>query len=364
MKQFPSFAAAVIAACLSLAVSCCAPIAPGARTDADTPILIMSWNVLSLFDPVDDGDEYAEYSVDRGTWSEAKYRARLDALAEVILRAGDSGRRGPPGPDILCLVEIEKKSILDDLAKGPLARCGYRHRAFAKAEGSAIGLGILSRLPLEGARAWGLDLGGGRERPILEARFSKSGQPFAVLVNHWKSKLEGAEVTEASRIESARLLSRIVAEGKATSPGLVAIACGDFNESPDEQARVGGRYPTAFMPAAATVPGSVGLAGRGSLAAADVDNNEPIGSFIGFSPWDDSEGYSYSYRGNRERIDGFVLSPELLDGRGLDYLDFEVLDKGLVDDTGAPIPWSNSKASGWSDHLPILLEIVARGAGS
>jgi endonuclease/exonuclease/phosphatase family metal-dependent hydrolase len=364
MKQFPSLAASAMAIFLSLAVSCCSPIAPDAKAGNGEPLLIMSWNVLSLFDPIDDGDEYAEYSVERGTWSEARYRARLSALAEVILRAGDSARRGPPGPDILCLVEIEKKSILDDLAKGPLAKCGYRHRAFAKAEGSAIGLGILSRLPLESARAWGLVLGGGRERPILEARFSKSGQPFAVLVNHWKSKLEGAEVTEASRIESARLLSRIVAEGKAGSPGLVAVACGDFNENPDEQARIGGRYQTAFMPAAVAVPGSVGLAGRGSLVAAEAADIEAIGSFVGFSPWDDSEGYSYSHRGNRERIDGFVLSPELLDGRGLDYLGFEVLDEGLVDDSGVPIPWSNFKASGWSDHLPILLELVERGIGS
>ena len=167
MKQ-PSFAiAAPVAACLSLLISCCSPLAPGGRAAGADPILLMSWNVLSLFDPIDDGDEYAEYSVERGTWNEARYRARLDALAGAVLKAKPAGRQGPSGPDILCLVEIEKKSILDDLAKGPLSKCGYRFRAFAKAEGSAIGLGLLSRLPIESARAWGLDLGKGRERPIL-----------------------------------------------------------------------------------------------------------------------------------------------------------------------------------------------------
>ena len=90
---------------------------------------------------------------------------------------------------------------------------------------------------------------------------------------------------------------------------------------------------------------------------------EPIESFVAFSPWDDSKGYSYMHRGLRERIDGFVLSPGLLDGRGLDYRGFGVLSEGLVDDKGAPIAWSNAKASGWSDHLPIVLEVIARGTG-
>ena len=147
--------------------------------------------------------------------------------------------------------------------------------------------------------------------------------------------------------------------------GLAVVACGDFNESPDEHARVGGRYPTAFMPATAddAAPGSIGLAGRASLGPSSPEAKiglSKVGGFTAFSPWDDSEGYSYVHRGNRERIDGFVLSPEFLDGPGLEYLGFRVLDEGLVDDKGAPIPWSNSRATGWSDHLPILLEIIAR----
>ncbi|HUX37400.1 MAG TPA: endonuclease/exonuclease/phosphatase family protein [Rectinemataceae bacterium] len=366
MKHRHFRVAAPAAAVLSLFVSCCSPFA---SSESEGPLLVMSWNVLSLFDPIDDGSEYSGFSVAKGSWGEAKYRGRIEAIGKVVLGVRPSAPSGPPGPDILCLVEIEKKSILEDLAKGPLAKCGYRWSAFAKVEGSPIGLGILSRLPMEAARAWGLDVGGrGRERPILEALFSRSGRPFAILLNHWKSKLEGAEATEASRIESARLLSSVAGAAKASSPGLAIVACGDFNEGPTEHELAGRRYATAFMPvgAADAFSGSIGLAGRRSLSAvaglasASSPGPGPAG-FVAFSPWDDSDEYSYVHRGVRERIDGFVLSPDLLDGEGLEYRAFRVLKKGLVDEEGVPIPWSNATAKGWSDHLPILLELSAMG---
>ncbi len=91
MKQLQSIAAAAcVAAGLSLLVSCCSPTESSARARAESTLLVMSWNVLSLFDAVDDGTEYSEYSIERGSWSEARYRARLEALAGVILRAREA----------------------------------------------------------------------------------------------------------------------------------------------------------------------------------------------------------------------------------------------------------------------------------
>jgi hypothetical protein len=75
-----------------------------------------------------------------------------------------------------------------------------------------------------------------------------------------------------------------------------------------------------------------------------------------FSPWEESGGYSYSYRGSRERLDGFLLSPGLLDGEGLSYSAFAAASaRFLVDSEGSPIAWPGSGSAGYSDHLPVSL---------
>ncbi|MEI6386736.1 MAG: endonuclease/exonuclease/phosphatase family protein [Spirochaetota bacterium] len=352
MKRHKAPRIAALSALLFLAfpwlLSCCTPYS---AAQGGQGLRIMSWNVLSLFDGLDDGNEYSGFSVARGEWSEAKYRARLDLIANVILRAGATG--GKPGPDICCLVEIEKKSVLDDLAGGPLSKAGYRYRAFAAAKGSPIGVGILSRQPLADAKAWGLSYGERAGRPVLEARVERPGGDLVIFLCHWKSKLEGAEKTEAERREAARLLGDLFKKHYAEQTTVSVIACGDFNENPDESARTGGRYGTAFErdPGAAGKGDAIILGSRSATLAAS-----PPGSTL-YSPWDDVESYSYSYKGNRERIDGFVLGPSLLDGHGLDYAAFRVLGEGLMDSSGNPIPWSRKTGTGWSDHLPILLEL-------
>jgi endonuclease/exonuclease/phosphatase family metal-dependent hydrolase len=337
---------------VAFAMSCCSPFQASRR---DAPLLVMSWNVLSLFDAVEDGNEYADFSIERGLWGEARYLSRLELVSKVILATRVASGGAKPGPDIVCLVEIEKESVLADLANGPLAAAAYRYRSFAKAEGSPIGVGILSRVPITEARAFGLSTGKRSERPILEARFEVAGKPLVAFLCHWKSKLEGAEATEATRRESAALLARLFS---AAGPDQSAFACGDFNENPDEYARVGRRYATAFMPVekAGSTSGAILLGDREAVLAAAP----PLQ--VLFSPWAGADGYSYVHKGVEERIDGFLLGAGLVDGKGLEYRSFAVFDgAGIVDSAGRPIPWSNASASGWSDHLPILLELAELG---
>ncbi|MDP3179643.1 MAG: hypothetical protein Q8M76_17175, partial [Spirochaetaceae bacterium] len=83
-----------------------------------------------------------------------------------------------------------------------------------------------------------------------------------------------------------------------------------------------------------------------------------------FSPWGESGGYSYSYRGERSRLDGFLLSPGLVDGAGLAYRAFSVVDEPfLMNGAGDPTPWSTAASAGFSDHLPILLVLDLVPAG-
>jgi hypothetical protein len=244
----------------------------------------------------------------------------------------------------------------------------------APAEGSPINNGILTRLPVRCVRAHALasdaGKGGAPGRKLLEAELEAGGLPLVVLVCHWKSKLEGAALTEGARREAAALVRGIVSRRIAGGRAAVLV-CGDFNESPDEYIRAGRRYPTALMPAGEPKADLDGAVPRLLLTTRRAEAGWREGEIILFSPWGESQGFSYAFRDERARIDGFLLSPALVagmspgeKGAGLRYASFSVMDSAfLLDTAGMPRPWSSATATGYSDHLPILLSLEMPGPG-
>ncbi|MGO8692115.1 MAG: endonuclease/exonuclease/phosphatase family protein [Rectinemataceae bacterium] len=361
---FPAVLAA--AGTLFLFVSCadsCSSPSGGVAESRGRSIAVMSYNVLSLFDPVDDGVEYEEFSVAKGTWDETRYRRRLDNLAKVVLEGAREELSGGV-PDLVCLLEVEKPRVLEDLRSGPLKSAGYRYAAMAPAPGAAVNIGLLSRLPIVALHSHTVSgpPAAHAERNMLEATLDIDGSELALLICHWKSKLEGAEETEDERRQEAALVESRVRALLASDPGAAILICGDFNENPDEYLRVGKRYATALMPAAESAAPDAGrllvgseLPGVGADSAGAAEAGvEPVL----YSPWIESDGFSYAYKGMRERIDGFLLSAGLLGGGGLSYRGFSVVDAPfLLDSSGIPRKWSNFSGSGYSDHLPIMIGI-------
>jgi endonuclease/exonuclease/phosphatase family metal-dependent hydrolase len=322
--------------------------------------------VKSLFDAVDDGAEFPEFSVAKGKWDEARYKIRLANVAAAVLASVPKGG-SLPGPDLLCFEEIENEKVLEALRTGPLAAARYRYAAIAPAEGGPFSVCALSRLPiLTSSCHYAATPAGRAGRDLLELELDAGGRHLVVLACHWKSKSEGAEVTEEARREAAALVRGRVAARVAVDPGAEVIVCGDLNESPDEYLRIGKRYATALMPveeltdAPGTSSGGASSAGAKSahlLVASNAARTVPYnGEIVLYSPWAEVGGYSYSFRGSRDCIDNFLLSPGLLDASGLSYKSFAASDaEFLVDSEGTPIAWPGSGASGYSDHLPILL---------
>jgi endonuclease/exonuclease/phosphatase family metal-dependent hydrolase len=339
--------------CLS-ASTCASPLGNGRNRS----VSIVAYNVKSLFDSVDDGPEFAEFSVAKGKWDDARYKIRLSKVAEAVLAAPASEEgSSAKGPDILCLEEIENEGVLEALRSGPLAAAGYGYAAIAPAEGGPFSVCALSRLPILSVSCHSASTPEGRAgRDVLELEVDAHGRKLVVMACHWKSKSgSGAEGTEEARRADAALVRGRLNARLAADPAAEILVCGDFNESPDEYLRVKKRYATAFMPAeqaAAALPERL-------LVASSADDALPLGGeAVLFSPWEEGGGYSYSYRGNRERIDGFLLSPGLLDGSGLRYKSFSVVDADfLLDEEGAPIAWPGTGATGYSDHLPIFLSL-------
>lgn len=347
------------AACAALAVFSLCSSRCSVLELPTSSVTILSYNLQTLFDDRDDGAEFPGWSVAKGQWDSAGYKCRLNNFARAIRAAV------PGGPDVIVLQEAENRRVADDLAG--LLPGSYPTRAVAGDDGQALRIVLLSRLPLLEARAHSVltDPGkpSGELRPLLEAVLDAKGVRLTVLAAHWKSKLGGAEETEPLRRAQAGLAARRIAEILSEDPAAEVILAGDLNESPDEWARISGAYPTALLPAEAAV-GAAAYEDR-LLIAGTVDGAGRTADGVAlWSPWAEYGGWSYFYDGNEERIDNLLLAPGLLDDKGLSFRSFSAEPPPeLLTEEGLPREWDVGDREGYSDHLPIRVEL-ARSGGS
>lgn len=316
----------------------------------------MSYNLQTLFDPVDQGGEYAEYSVKNGEWDRARYGKRLAALSSAILAAtvpdGPGARHGK-GPDIIVVQEAENETVLRDLAK---AVGEYQYIVVSPHEDATLACGVLSRFPPTSAKAHRVRPPDGGPssvpRHVLDVELDIDGRRLLVVAAHLKSKLGGAVETEPERRAAADFIRLLIGARLRQDPSLAVIVAGDFNENPDEFIRVGGAYPTAMMDPDTQEGTRINIAS--STAQACID---PL---VLYCPWEDAGGYSYRYQETEEQIDQLLLSPALVSGGDCPFT-FTAFSSAppefLVDTSGTPIRWSQQNANGYSDHLPIRVHL-------
>ncbi len=325
---------------------------------ASGSVAIMSYNLQTLFDPVDHGGEYEEFRVSSGAWSEALYKTRLAALASAITAASVPGGAGK-GPDVLVVQEAENDRVLRDLAE---AAGGYQYLASSPDEDANLGCGVLSRYPITAVRAHRIRKPDGAPssvpRYLLEVELDVEGRRLLVLAAHLKSKLGGAEETEAERRAATAFASMLVGTRLADDPSLAVVIAGDFNENPDEFERVGRAYPTALMaPDAGPGPWLL-ISGNREIFGTGNDSALVAPAPVLYCPWEDGGGYSYRYQGECERIDQLLLSPGLVSGDDCP-LGFQAFSaeppEFAVDAEGNPLGWNARSGSGYSDHLPIRI---------
>ena len=340
-------AAGAAMAALALSSSRCAFV----DLPRDT-VNILSYNLQTLFDDRDDGVEFSGWSVAGGQWDADGYRTRLRNLTNAIKA------EAPGGPDIVILQEVENLAVAEALAD--LLPGSWPTRLVSGGEGTALRCAVLSRFPAVSARAHSVrHVSGVRAeqlRPLLEVVLDVDGTKLTILAAHWKSKLGGAEATEPARRAQAALAVRRIGEILAEDPSAEVLLAGDLNENPDEWLRTGGAWPTALLPAECA-----SLAGDWPdriLIAADPGSAglTPAGLAL-WSPWEEG-GWSYVYDGVEERIDNMLLAPGLLDARGLTFRGFSAdPPTDLLTESGYPRPWDSRSREGYSDHLPLLLEL-------
>jgi len=339
-----------------LALACCAACSEAmgekAPDNAGT-ITLMTWNVNNLFDEKDNGYEYAEFLESAG-WSNEKYLGRVNAVSAAI------GNIQPP-PDIIMFQEIESLKIIEDIAAS--LRGGYGWSHFSANPGAALGLGIMSRLPISQAMAHSITINGvTAPRPVLEARIKTAEGEFVVFVCHWKSKLGGDEITEAVRRSSARVILRRTRELWENEPQIGVIAAGDLNENHDEFFRQSAKIISALLPDDSFCASAVGeqkdfIVISGNKPPSPVHFSQE--TIVLFSPWyGDLEKGSYYYKRDWETIDHFLISGQFFDGAGWEYEKAETADfSPFVNSSGVPVSYNVRTGAGLSDHLPLLLTL-------
>ena len=320
---------------------CCAILifCSGCRlSDQIMTATIMSWNVQNIFDGIDDGNEYPEFDPGSGKWNERLYIRRLDRIGSVITQVS---------PDILVLQELEKAKILDDLSGGPLKGRGY-HYALAVDGMNIIRCGILSRYPIANVRV--VEIGFWRSyplRPVLSFSVHLPGEILKIIAVHWKSPRGGREWTEGARYHEATILHNMVTVMLKHNPGQKILIIGDFNTPGDGQ----------FLPAALAPPDVKQAAlHRTPIAAFSYDDDSRI---LLFDP-EPSSGPpgTYYYQNNWDRPDRALLSPSFLSGQGWQFQDCRIPDyPELLNAFGEPNRWQTYKEEGYSDHLPLIIEL-------
>jgi endonuclease/exonuclease/phosphatase family metal-dependent hydrolase len=339
-----------------LALSGCSASESGV-TENTGIITLMTWNVNNLFDGVDNGYEYDEFLQSAG-WSREKYKGRINAISDAVGRLSHQ-------PDILMFQEIESLVILENLALSLPKNYSWSH--FANNPGAAVGLGLLSRLPLTETKTHSITINGETTpRPVLEARVQTEEGDFILFVCHWKSKLGGDDVTESVRRSSVRVILRRIREIYETEPETGFIIAGDLNENHDEFYRQAAGAICALIPDDSYCVKLSNVKTEGQKDFFVISGNKPPEpvhfpqeAITLFSPWmRDLESGSYFYKYNWETIDHFLISGHFFNNSGWEYEKVIIANfEPFTNSSGIPVSYNAKTGLGMSDHLPLLLTI-------
>jgi len=316
-------------------------------------VRIMFYNVENLFDTIDDtlreDDEFLPSGVRR--WNQSRYKKKLGSIYKTIIAAGDWS---PPALVGLC--EIENRKVLEDLAYGTyLSNSGYGiiHEESPDERGIDVGLifrkdmvnviGYRSLIPSTVRKE---DF---RTRSVLYAKCEILTDTIHLLINHWPSRRGGVLAGESMRNEIAVMIRSVADSLDRISGGhSKVIIIGDFNCSPEDPVMSIVTVQKDTGETAGTPP-PVNLTGTGDLA----------------------DPGTYRYLGTWEQLDQVIVSDWLLnspDGLVTGNRHFRIFKPDFLLENDPKYPGMTTFPTykgymyrgGFSDHLPVLLDLIPR----
>jgi exonuclease III len=312
------------------------------------PVRLMFYNVENLFDIYDDtlkeDDDFLPGGLMR--WNLTRYIKKINSIYKTIVAAG-----GWNPPAIVAFCEVENRKVLEDLVYGTyLSKYDYGIIHEESPDTRGIDVCLIYRknvVDIIDYRYW-IPSEISREkftsRSILYTRLAVNSDTVHLIVNHWPSRRGGVLAMEDLRmIIAAMVRAKVDSLIDKSSTGAKIIIAGDFNSIPDDPEM---KSLTASHDSAISLVNlSVGPAAKG------------LGS--------------YRYMGTWEMIDQILVSAGLLtcdQGLYTDSNQFSIFktDFLLRRDPKYPglSPLSTYRGyryqGGFSDHLPVLLDLKLR----
>jgi predicted extracellular nuclease len=316
-------------------------------TDIDF-VRLMFYNVENLFDIYDDtltdDDEFLPGGLRR--WNYKRYNTKINSLYKTIIAAGEW-----QPPAIIAFCEVENRKVLEDLIyKTNLSKYKYDivHEDSPDERGidvaliyrkeivKLVGSSYLKTLAVTGT--------GFRTRDVLYTSFLINNDTVHLFVNHWPSRRGGVLAGQPQRMKIAAMVRSKIDSLNSKSHGKARIIItGDFNATPDDEV----------------------------MSILTEKNEESNGSMLNLSERLPPGSGTYRYKGTWEIIDQFIVSDQLLNKRAAIFTDHDnlrIFSSGflLKKDLNYPGLSPNSTyygyryQGGYSDHLPVLLDLMLR----
>lgn len=308
---------------------------------------VMEYNVENLFDCRHDSlKQDKEFLPDspRG-WNQTRYNEKLKNIAQVVMAAGNE-----QVPDLVGLCEVENEYCVKGLVShSPLREAGYKYAMTDSPDERGIDVVLLYQpatfrcIHTQTIRIPNQVIDRRPTRDILHVTGRVvSGDTLDVFVCHLPSRSGGEKETEPYRLFTAGYLRRAADSVMAVRQSPNVIIMGDFNDYPSNRS-------------IAEVVGAVKP--EGEIEARTL-----------YNLMDGKPDGTYRYRGEWGTLDQMIVSGYLLEGNPRIHTSYKaacILRYPFLleedDRYGGDIPFRTYKGmkyhGGYSDHLPVLLEL-------
>lgn len=207
-------------------------------------LTVAFYNLENLFDTLNDAytndDDFLPNSEKK--WTAKRYQNKLRKLGKAISEIGHttSGR----SPVMVGLAEVENKRVVDDLVASKfLKNDAYSLVHYDSPDERGIDVALIydsSTFTVEHSEVFSLQLfyeDGEIDytRDILMVSGFLNDEKIYVLVNHWPSRREGTEISEAKRLIASNKVIEITDGIKSRDENAKIIVMGDFNDNPNNK---------------------------------------------------------------------------------------------------------------------------------
>lgn len=311
---------------------------------------VMEYNVENLFDCRHDSlkNDYEFLPDSPRGWTTGRYYDKLKNIAKVILAASDE-----QVPDLVGLCEVENARCAEDLVKhSPLRDVAYEYVMTDSPDERGIDVVLLyqpATFKHLSTQAIGVPYKQAGRRPTRDILHVSgqvlSGDTLDVFVCHLPSRSGGEAQTEPYRLLVAGLLRQAADSVMAVRQRPHVLMMGDFND-----------YPTNR-----SIAEVLGAVKPGKKVEATRLYNLMNGK----------KGGTYRYRGEWGTLDHIIVNGYLLKGNkhfNTKYdkariLKFPFLleeDDKYGGDTPFRTYWGKKYHGGYSDHLPVMVELKVK----